>query len=99
MLSGANGEHFKGKSLAEARELMVSFAEQARNVPNSVRCAPVGTPTPFMLYVGCECEAQGGRHIYNKLMRDFPRHECERNCDNSGYNATQRMMKDKGLMQ
>ena len=99
MLSGANGEHFKDKSLAEARELMVSFAEQARNVPNSVRCAPVGTPTPFMLYVGCECEPQGGRNIYNKLMRDFPRHECERNCDSSGYNVTQRMMKDKGLMQ
>lgn len=99
MLSGANGEHFKDKSLDEARELMVSFARAAKEYPNSVRCAPVGTPTPFMLYVGCECAPQNGRNIYNHLIAEFPDHECQRNCDGSGYNATQRMMKDKGLMQ
>lgn len=98
MLSGANGEHFKDKSLEEARELMVSFAEEAKNHPNSVRCAPVGTPTPFMLYIGCECSPMNGRNIYNRLVAEFPDHECQRNCDGSGYNATQRMMKDKGLM-
>ena len=94
----ANGEHFKDKSLDEARELMVSFAEAAKKVPNSVRCAPVGTPTPFMLYVGCECSPQDGRNIYNRLIDEFPDHECQRNCDSRGYNATQRMMKEKGLM-
>lgn len=98
MLTGSNGEHFKDKSLEECRELMVSFARAAKEYPNSVRCAPVGTPTPFMLYVGCECAPQNGRNIYNRLIDEFPDHECQRNCDSRGVNATQRRMMEEGLM-
>lgn len=98
MLSGANGEQFKDKSYDEVKELIVDFAKAAREVPNVIRCANVGTPTPFMLYVGCECEPNDGRYIYNKLMAEYPDHECQRNCDSNGYNRVQRRMKEEGLM-
>ena len=98
MLTGENGKHFENKTLEETRELMISFASAAKDVPNSIRCSPVGTPTPFMLYVGCECSPSQGRVIYNRLIDEYPDHECQRNCDSQGYNATQRKMKDRGLM-
>lgn len=98
MLAGANGEHFKGKGGKEVRELIADFQIAAVRVPNSVRCYPVGVPTSFLLYIGCECSASGGKVLYNNLVRKYPRHECKRNCDNSDLNATQRIMRDKGLM-
>jgi len=98
MLSGANGEHFEGKSITETRELIADFQLAASRLPNSVRCNPVGTPTPFLLYVGCECEPEQGKVIYRDLIRRFPNHECQRNCDSSGLNATQRVMRKYGLI-
>lgn len=98
MLSGTNGEHFINKSKDEIQEAIVSFATEARKRKNSMRCAVVGTPTPFLLYVGSPCEPEEGRLIYQRLIAANPNHECERNCDSSGYNATQRKMKDAGLM-
>lgn len=99
MLSGENGKNFKdAKNIEEERYIIASFHESARNVENHIRCYPVGIPTPFLYYVGCECEPEEGRRIYQRLMRTFPDHECQRNCDSSGYNATQRVLKDAGLM-
>ncbi len=99
MLSGENAEHFSAsKNMEEIREAMVSFAAEARKHKNSVRCAIVGTPTPFLLYVGSPCDPEEGRHIYQKLISAIPDHECQRNCDSKGYNATQKKMKDAGLM-
>ena len=98
MLFGENGKQFEGKSKEEGRELIASFQAAASNVANSVRCSPVGTPTPFLFYVGCECSADEGLTIYRNLMRRYPDHECERNVDGEGYNATQRIMKVAGLM-
>jgi len=77
---------------------MTSFALAAREVANSVRCAPVGVPTPFMVYVGSECDPDRGRNIYNQLIDQYPNHACQRNCDNNGWNATQKKMRDAGLM-
>lgn len=98
MLSGTNGDNFKDKSIDEVREAFVSFAKEAKKHKNSERCAIVGTPTPFLLYVGSPCDPEEGRRIYQKLIAAMPDHECQRNCDSSGYNATQRRMKEAGLM-
>lgn len=68
------------------------------NVENHLRCHVVGRATPFLLYVGSECEPYYGRTIYQRLMTKYPCHECQRNCDSEGYNATQRVMKNKGIM-
>ena len=99
MLSGENGKIInEAKSIQEKRELIASFAAWAKGLRNRDRCTPVGTPTPFMLYIGCECEPEQGRAIYRNLMKDYPDHECERNCDENGWNAMQKLMKEKGLM-
>ena len=98
MLSGSNGKLFEGKNKEEGKELIVSFQKAASKVPNSIRCSPVGTPTPFLFYVGCECSGDEGKEIYRSLMKAYPNHECERNVDFNGYNSTQRVMKDAGLM-
>lgn len=98
MYSGANGENFTdGQSIEERRELIVSFQLAASKVPNSARCYPVGMATPFLLYIGCECDPEEGRKIFNKLMWKYPDHECQRNCDASGLNATQKLMREAGL--
>lgn len=99
MLSGKNGENFnKARDKQEVRELIVSFELAAKRIKNSVRCQTVGTPTPFLLYVGTECEADKARDVYNDLVRKYPDHECQRNCDQDGLNATQRIMKKQGLI-
>ena len=99
MLSGENGENFKStNSHEELQELNVSFHEWAFTLSNHLRCQTVGQVTPFLLYVGSECEPDYGRKIYRQLMAKYPNHECERNCDSKGYNATQRILKNRGLM-
>lgn len=99
MLTGSNGEYFKeAKTREEQAYLMADFMKSALNVKNSIRCYPVGTPTPIMFYVGSECDSEEGRLIYQRLMKEFPNHKIERNCDNKGYNPTQRILKEQGLM-
>lgn len=99
MLTGENGERFKKvSSIEEKRELIASFALAARKTKNRVRCQIVGVPTPFLYYVGTECDPEKGRECYNALIRKYPDHECQRNCDQTGLNATQKVMKQHGLM-
>jgi len=98
MYSKENAKNFEGKSYEECQLLIADFCAVARNYPNRQRCAPVGTPSPSFLYVGCECSPIEGREIYRKLMGKFPNHECERNCDANGYNPTQKVFKEKGLI-
>lgn len=97
MLNAENSKHFIGAAANKQRELIVDFYTEAKNWPNSMRCYPVGTPTAFLYYVGCECDADEGRRIYQKLIKQFPDHECQRNCDKNGLNATQRLMREKGV--
>lgn len=99
MLGGENGKYFEqAKSKDEKRALMVSFQAWARQLPNSKRCLPVGVPCPTTLYVGCPCEPEQARCIYNNLIRQYPAHECQRNCDENGWNKTQKMFREAGLM-
>lgn len=95
----ANIEHFnKAETDEELRELIADFQKWARQFPNSKRCMPLGKPTPGLLYVGCPCGPRMGRTIYNRLMRAWPDHVCDRNCDATGMNATQRVIAKHGLM-
>lgn len=80
------------------REYLAEFHAEVKDLANSVRCAPVGIPTPMMLYVGCPCEPEDARDIYRELIKKFPEHECQRNVDASGMNATQKVFAEKGLM-
>lgn len=73
----------------EGREKFMQFHKDFLHSKNSERCFPVGTPTPSYLYVGCECSPSLGRNIYNQMMRKFPNHECEANCNSKGENMTQ----------
>ena len=98
MLGGKNGELFKNAKGPVLRGLIASFTSAARKEKNSARCFPVGTPTPFLYYVGSPCEPEKGREMYCRLVSDFPGHECERNCDASGMNAMQRVLAQYGLM-
>jgi len=98
MLGGQNGENFSNATYEEIQNLIVSFHQSARKVPNTVRCAPVGMPTNFLYYVGCECNADTGKQMYQRLINQFPNHECQRNCDASGLNRTQKLLKKNGLM-
>lgn len=100
MLSGENAKHFENvQSIEEKRELIACFQLAARNVKNRQRCYPVGTPTPFLYYVGSPCGPDEGRGIYRRLLQAFPGHECERNCDANGLNATQKVFAQHGLME
>ena len=99
MFWGENGKNFeKAKTEQEYRELVVSFAAAAAKWKNSQRCGPIGQPTPFLLYIGSECDPDEGRAIYNDLMAKYPDHECEESCDENGVNPTQRLMIQHGLI-
>lgn len=96
MLSGANAEQFKtAKNLEEAMETMAEYHRAAIKQKNRDRCFIVGQSTPFLLYVGCECEPEQGRTIYRNLLAKYPHHKCEENCDSSGLNNTQKKIKEK----
>ena len=101
MLSGENGKNFEKaeNQKDDFRYVIASFQKTAKSWLNQQRCYPVGTPTAFLYYVGCPCEPEEGRKIYQNLMRAYPDHECQRNCDSSGLNATQRVMKELGVME
>ena len=76
----------------------MDFALDAKKKKNSERCYPVGKPTEGMVYVGCPCNSEDGKKIYQELIRRYPDHECQRNVDHTGYNATQRLLRDSGAL-
>lgn len=94
--NSANWNNVKTKK--EYQEILLSFTKEARKWKNSVRCYPVGKATDFLFYVGSKCEADRGRYEYQKLLKDFPNHECERNCNADGLNETQKLFKASELM-
>lgn len=99
VMYGMNGHLFsQATTIEEFRELITQFVREAKNQPNSVRCQPVGVPNRLFLYVGCECLPNEARKIYQDLIREFPNHECQRNCDTSGINKTQAMLKNQNLL-
>ena len=99
MLSGSNGETIRqARNQEELREMLVSFQLAAKEYPNRIRCQIVGKPAPMLLYVGCPCDPVDAARIYRNLMRQYPNHECERNCDAAGWNPTQKLMHQHGLM-
>lgn len=88
----------KWENEKDSREIIVSFQKAARGMKNSARCYPMGQATEGLVYVGCECDPEQGRLIYRQLIKNFPRHDCQRNCNADGYNLTQQLFKERGLM-
>lgn len=94
-----NADNFaKANGKEECRAAMASFKKWAMQFPNSKRCIPVGKPVQGVLYVGCPCDPNEGRRIYNRLMVAYPNHECERNCDANHMSPTQKVLAEHGLM-
>lgn len=82
------------KTYKESRESWIAFHRDCINRKNSERCCPVGVPSPNVLYVGCECSPEQGRLLYQNMMKRFPNHECEANCNAKGENITQLAIKE-----
>ena len=98
MFSADNAQNFANLSLEEAREVLLSFALASKDKKNSVRCGNIGKVSDILFYVGSECSPETGRMVYNDLIRKYPSHECQRNCDSKGWNGTQKLMAENGLM-
>lgn len=77
------------ESKEETRMKLADFLKASLKWKNSERCVPVGVPAPNYLYVGCECASLLGKIMYNQLIQAYPNHDCHRNCDAKGKNATQ----------
>ena len=82
----------------ELRNKILEFQTAAQQWPNSVRCYPLGIPSPGALYIGSPCDPQEGIHIWNLLVDRYPNHECMRNCDAGGMNRMQRLLVEHGIM-
>lgn len=79
VLYGANSEVWQGvNSREEFAELLADFYNnvQENKITNSQRCANVGVPTQGLLYVGCECNANKGKELYNTIRAKYPDHEA-----------------------
>lgn len=99
MLHGENGEYLRSSgSGTEMRERMAEFEIEASKLPHSQRCAPLGVPAGFLLYVGSPCSPEEGIKIFKQLMVQFPDHECNRRYRNTGMTHTQAVMAEYGLM-
>lgn len=98
MFAGENGDNFENLSLEEARQTMLSFHMEALKQKNHIRCHPMGTPSSILYYVGTECAPAAGRRTYRDLIKKFPYHECQRNCDADGYNPTQKLFAECGMI-
>lgn len=86
-------------SMEKAKERIVDWISYAlKNMTHTQRCEPVGIVPPTHLYIGSECEPQSGIALYHKLTTQHPRHISIRNVNASGYNRTQWMLKQRGLM-
>lgn len=92
-----NADKFNGLTIEETRVLMVAFRKWISQYPNSQRCMPFGTPSPGLLYIGCECGRQEGIDIYNNLVYRFPDHPCRERVNGNNKTKLQEMLEDAGL--
>lgn len=86
------------KDVDDYRELQIQFYLEAKKVPHSVRCEPVGQCSPSMVYIGCECDSEQAKDIYRDLLREYPNHCSDSNTDENGLNKLQKMMVERGLI-
>lgn len=84
------------KSKEDYGKLLAQFYQDCikNKITNSQRCKPCGKPVENMLYIGSECkDGNDARNIYKQLIKRYPNHEAEANCDNNGENEGQRLIK------
>jgi hypothetical protein len=82
----------------EVKQAAADFIRGSRHWPNSVRCCPIGQPTPWFYYVGCPCEPNAAAQIWMKLIKDYPNHECRRDQFPESRSETQQYLHEQGLM-
>ena len=83
----------------DPREKVAEWLAYAlKNLSHAQRCYPCGVLPPTHLYIGCECDPQTGIQMYRNLVERFVDHQCIRNLNTNGYNPTQWILKQKGLM-
>lgn len=88
-----NASNFENlKDINETRLVLAKFHKAASKQPNSIRCYQVGTPSPSYFYVGCPCNPDTGRIIYQNLIKELPNHKVNRNVGTDGLNPTQRLL-------
>lgn len=83
-----------------AKEHLVEWTAFAKkNLTNTQRCFPCGVVPPTHLYIGSECDPEQGRQIFQNLTSKYPYHLSNRKVNAAGYNRTQWMLKQNGLME
>lgn len=93
-----NAEHMDGQSKDVIRDFFVAFVEHTRNWKHSERCAPLGMPFPEWYYVGCPCEPEKGKQIFNRYVGVNPGYVSGRDIDGTGRSKVQQMLDEKGLL-
>lgn len=89
----------EGFKKTSAKEDIVRFIEYAlRELSHTERCYPLGVAPPGHLYIGSPCEPEEGVRIYQKMVQMYPDHLSIRNVNAQGYNKTQWLLKQQGLM-
>ena len=78
-------------SMDEVRKLMVDFHFKVKNMPNSSKYV-FGRALNYYIYVGSPCSPNDGIAIFQKLMKEFPKHPSYLNISSDGSNKLQRMI-------
>lgn len=96
----SNLDKFENKSIDECRALLLDLELFLKDKPNSVYCNPLGMSIGGnRLYIGCESNADEGKMIFNKLIRDFPNHPCRKGSKTSpDISPLQEMLIKRGIM-
>lgn len=87
----------KNLEIENEMSILSSFLKESKDKPNHLVCYPIGKPYPNLLYIGSKCTPDMGRYIYQRLMKTYPDHECDRT-DKNGLNKTQKLLMKNGLM-
>ena len=86
----------KNQNANDIKEQFIKAIQFAQSLPNSIRCAPIGQPSPMLFYVGAECDPDKAKAEYQRLLQTYPDHETARNVGKDGLNATQRALRSQG---
>lgn len=76
----------------DSREDVAEVWKIISKFSNSIRCYPLGIPSPANLYIGCPATAKEGRELFQNLWKKYPFHKSVPFVDKNGYSATQKRM-------
>lgn len=83
-------------SLDRARDFCAGVCADVVNVPNSVKCAPVGVPSSQAFYIGSRIKSgDEGVRIYNRLIEKHPDHPQNKRRTENGMTKGQELLYKK----